>query len=355
MRLGQVLGTSDEDAGFLRADTPRRFQFPADHAAHPGYRTEWWYLTATLTGADGREFGLQFTVFRQAVAASVTRSTNPWQVRDVYMAHFALSDVAASRHVPAERLSRGHDALAGVRQEKDGHTVALEGWSLHLGAQDWQLTAATEAFAVELEITPTRGMVLQGDAGLSWKSAGQASYYYSAPRLEVAGDVRLDDQTYRVRGEGWFDHEWSTSVLSDEQIGWDWFALHLDDGRDLMAFRLRRKDGLRDPHDHGALVQGRDQYRLLRADQFELTPDAYWQDERGVAWPTAWTVQVAAEDFYRNQLRDLSGVRTWRVVAAFDDQRMRTLVPYWEGLVHVYDASAQKIGRGYMELTGYGG
>ncbi len=336
LRIGTVLGTSVDDDQFAKATGARSFAFPRDHGSHPDYRSEWWYLTVGLRTAQGREFGVQFTVFRQALFRS-NQPDDPWQNGQVYLAHVALTDVADDQHYEAERLARGHPQLAGV--SIDPLSIHVEGWRLNLDRDQWSLEAVTDTFVVKLHLEAQKPVVYQGDAGLSAKGPGQASYYYSLPRLAAHGDVTIDGQKHSVTGLGWLDREWSTSVLSADQIGWDWFALMLANGEDVMAFRLRRRDGSRDPFDHGVVVQADGTSRHLATSDFELQPLDYWRDERNVQWPIRWRLTVDNCE--------------WIVSAAIDDQRMDTLLTYWEGLVHVTDAAGQRVGQGYMELTGY--
>ncbi len=345
LRLGSVLG-EPEAAGFARAEAPRAFRFPEDHGSHPEYRSEWWYLTASLTGPDGRDFGVQFTLFRQALSSTPVIG-GPWDASQIFLAHLALTDVAAGRHVESERLARGHPRLAGVTAAP--FRAWLDGWSLAASAPglgDLVLEAQTARFAVRLRLEPVKPVVLQGEAGLSRKGPNQASYYYSVPRLVAAGELITPEGPVPVTGTAWLDREWSTSVLSAEQTGWDWFALHLDSGEDLMAFQLRRRDGRRDPYDQGMWVGADGGRRRLEAGDFALEPVRFWTDEAGRRWPVAWKMTVSTP----------AGPRRLRVEAALDDQRMDTLLTYWEGLVRVYEAGPQAggpIGTGYMELTGY--
>ena len=337
LRAANVLSEGGE--GFAKADGPRAFQFPADHAAHPAYRSEWWYLTYALKDAAGAEFGVQFTLFRRALFADGD-AAHPWRNGQGYLAHFAVTDVASSRHREAERLARGHPALAGVRQEGRQVMAWMEDWRLLMAADGpWRLHAADRGMAIALDMHPSKPVVLQGDAGLSAKGPGQASYYYSVPRLHTSGTLLIDGERHLVSGLGWLDREWSTSALSPGQIGWAWFALMLDRGDDIMAFQLRRQDGTRDPYDHGAWIGPNGSKRTLRPADFNLKPTRYWRDDQGVRWPTTWQL-------------DLGG-RQFSIQASLKDQRMDTLFTYWEGLVEVSDASGQDIGRGYMELTGY--
>ena len=341
LRVADVLGANDAGAAFARANAPREFQFPTDHGAHPDFRSEWWYLTLALEDADGREFGVQFTIFRQASYPGAA-AHDPWRNGQGYLGHFAITDVQAGAHQEAERLSRGHPALAGAwgaAAERGGFAVWLEGWRLSGVGGDWRLDARTGDMSAAIDLKPTKPIVAQGERGLSAKGPGQASYYYSVPRLRASGSLGLDGVDHQVQGIGWLDREWSTSVLGPHQVGWDWFALMLDSGEDIMAFRLRRDDGTRDPYDHGVLVDATGRPRHLGIDNFDLQPLEFWRDERGSAWPTRWSLVLDE--------------RRWEIVAPVRDQRMDTLLTYWEGLVHVRNAQGERVGRGYMELTGY--
>ncbi|MEQ8514329.1 MAG: carotenoid 1,2-hydratase, partial [Chromatocurvus sp.] len=253
LAVGEALGGTPA-AGFARADSPRSFVFPADHAAHPAYRNEWWYLTGNLETADGRRVGYQLTFFRIALAPGTPASDSAWATHQVWMAHVAVTDVAAGEHRHAERYARGGAGLAGQSTQPFG--VWLEDWRIS-GETDgdfpWTIDVNAGDFALQLTITPLKSPVLQGDNGLSQKSAapGNASYYYSITRLATRGEVRIGETTYPVTGMSWLDREWSTSALGDDQAGWDWFSLQLDSGNDLMVYRLRQKDGGTDPHSAG--------------------------------------------------------------------------------------------------------
>lgn len=354
LRVSDVLGADDAQV-FLKAGEIKPFEFPRDHGKHPDYRSEWWYLTMNLRGNDGRLFGVQFTLFRQAFLAA-PEGSSPWQSGQAYLAHFALTDVQEDAHYSDQRFARHHPANADVTL-KPRFLAQIEDWKL---AQDqdgspWRLTlqavgeSQTEGlvgkgvpFAVALNLQASSPPVLQGDHGLSRKGPGQASYYYSIPRLTTAGTVQVGEAVYAVEGLAWMDREWSTSVLSPGVVGWDWMSLHLFDGRDVMAFRLRRADGERDPYDHGLLsTQG--QRRVLHSADFSLEPIRYWRDQSGVLWPVSWLLT----------LHDGSDV--FEVRALVDDQIMSHGLVYWEGLVEVVDRSQATIaGYGYLELTGYG-
>lgn len=345
--LTERLG-GDAVSGFARALEPRAFRFPADHGPHPDYRNEWWYLTGNLVTTAGRRFGYQVTFFRIALAPPDSRTQtrrSEWATRQVWMAHVALSDAENRRHEERERFARGALGLAGARAEP--FRVWLEDWQLQASGagdgQSWELQIQTDRFSFEFTLEPLKPIVLQGDAGLSQKSAerGNASFYYSMPRLMTRGQIRLGDQALEVSGLSWLDREWSTSALGEEQAGWDWFALQLHDGRDLMYYRLRRKDGGPDPHSGGILVDPDGSGRRLGPADAALQPQRWWRSADGARYPVAWRLQLSAgPDF--------------SIEAVFDDQRMDTSVTYWEGMVDVFDAqTGEGAGRGYLELAGY--
>jgi predicted secreted hydrolase len=342
LRLGAVLGETADD-GFARADSPWAFEFPRDHGPHPEFRSEWWYLTANLRAPNGDEFGVQFTLFRQALRAEPGVG-GPWDASQIYLGHAAVTDVAAGVHLEAERLARAHPRLAGVTAAP--FRAWIDGWSLTASGDDLEglvLDVVTADFALNLRFDPVKPVALQGDQGLSAKGPGQASYYYSIPRLSAAGRIARGTTATAVTGAAWLDREWSTSVLSDDQTGWDWFALQLNSGEDLMAFQLRRRDGSRDPFDQGLWVDEAGVGRHLTAGDFVLLPLRAWRDDRGTAWPVAWSLTLTGPE----------GPRRLRIEAAIDDQRMDTLLTYWEGLVWVFDETGRRVGTGYLEMTGY--
>ena len=340
--LRTAIGNAEAGAGFAKAERPVRFVFARDHGPHPEFRSEWWYLTAVLANASGREFGVQFTLFRQGLEArpheqAASKGAAAWRGGQVFMGHAAVSDVAARRHWQDERLARGHPALAGAQASP--FKVHIEGWQLaSAGDAFWplRLMVATRRFDIDLQLTGTKPIVAQGQGGLSRKGPEQASYYYSIPRIDADGSLTIDGTTHSVTGGAWLDREWSTSVLAPEYAGWDWFALRLNDGRDLMLYRMRRLDGAPDDYDSGALIDAEGQAHILDAADFSLTVQRRWRE-----WPVAWRATLRGEP------------RAFLIRAAFDDQVMDTAVRYWEGVVHVADADGNRLGAGYMELTGY--
>jgi predicted secreted hydrolase len=343
--VAEALG-GEADAGFARAIAPRVFMFPDDHNAHPAFRNEWWYLTGQLQATDGERFGYQLTFFRIALAPEAAPRDSAWATRQLWMGHVALTAIDDETHHHDQRLARGALELAG--QTREPFAVWLEDWSLRGedgGDFPWRLAIETGDFALALTLEPQRAPVLQGDAGLSQKSAaaGNASYYYSITRLATRGTIRTDDgETSAVTGSSWLDREWSTSALGEDQTGWDWFSLQLEDGRDLMLYRLRQRGGGTDPHSAGSVIGADSHKTALGADDFALEPLRWWSSPQGARYPVAWRLRVADAGL------DL------RVEALVDDQEMATGVRYWEGAVGVRSASSGEVlGRGYLEMTGY--
>ena len=327
-----------------------RLQFPRDHASHPKYRIEWWYYTGNLADSSSRRFGFQLTFFRVGVRA---RPPNPsrWAVRDLFMAHLALSDLETGRFHFAERLNRAGPGWAGASTET--YRVWNQSWEAVLGSDGrHRLRARDGDFGIDLELEPGRQPLLHGQAGLSQKGTreGNASHYYSLTRMPARGSVRVDGREFEVVGLGWMDHEFGTSFLETEQIGWDWFALQLDSGQDLMLFQLRRSDGRPDPHSGGTLLESSGQSHALGGSDFTMEPVRTWQSPHsGARYPVQWRLSLPGR-----KLR-------LTVTAAQPDQELRTprstQVTYWEGAVVVtgtHDADPVT-GRGYLEMTGYSG
>jgi predicted secreted hydrolase len=328
--------------GFARVVEPRPFVFPRDHGPHPEYAVEWWYYTGNLAGEGGRRFGFQLTFFRFAIAPEAPERASSWAASNIYMAHFALTDAADGRFYAFERFSRGAAGLAGASGEP--FRVWLEDWSAEgQGPQGtpMRVRAAQDGVAIDLTLDAGKPPVLQGDQGLSQKSAeaGNASYYYSLTRMPASGTVRVAGANHPVTGLAWMDREWSTSALGPEQVGWDWFALHLDDGRDLMFYQLRLRGGGADPFSKGVLVAADGVYRRLARDEVALEPQGSWASPRtGGAYPAGWRLRVPADGI------DLT------LTPLLADQELPTTVVYWEGAVRIAGTQG---GYGYIEMTGY--
>lgn len=360
LSLEETLGGADT-AGFARATEPLAFTFPADHGEHPEFRNEWWYFTGNLETADGRRFGYQFTLFRGALAPAMPPRTSGWASRQAYMAHLALTDVATGRFVAFERFARGAQGLAGATPEP--FRVWLEDWSVERDANaasspyppgdarsifPLRIKARQGDVSIELLLRAGKPIVLNGDAGLSRKGEepGNASYYYSFTRLPTVGTVTTGAGEARVNGASWLDREWSTSALAEGVSGWDWFALQLGDSTELMVYRLRRADGTTDPYSAGTWVDRSGVAKSLGADDFSIERLDEWASPLdGSRYPARWQIRVP-----------LVGVDL-EVIPAVADQELDLSLRYWEGAVDLRGTSGGKAltGRGYVELTGYGG
>jgi predicted secreted hydrolase len=333
--------------GYARASEPRLFAFPDDHGPHPDYRTEWWYYTGNLATAEGRRFGFQLTFFRIAQAPAAEARPSKWAATQVFMAHFAVTDVAAGRFHPATRLVRGALDLAGATARP--FRVWAEDWSVEGEGEEalpMRLRAAEGPVAIDLVLEAGKPFVLHGERGLSRKGPeeGNASYYYSFTRMPARGVVRIGTERLAVTGSAWMDREWSTSARGADQVGWDWFALQLEDGRDLMVYRLRRRNGSIDPFSAGTIVGADGLARPLYAADVLVEPLAWWTSPRGgTRYPARWRLTVP---------REALSLEIAPVVA---DQEFAEPERYWEGAVRVQgQARGRPVdGLGYVELVGY--
>lgn len=351
-RLASLLRS--EDAGAYRQVlTGRKFEFPMDHGPHPGYRNEWWYFTGNLDSSSGRRFGFELTIFRFALAAgSLEHADSAWRTNQVYIGHFAITDVESGAFHVAQRYARGGAGLAGAVAQP--FRVWVEDWSVEASGRQgpaadasfpWQLTAHEQAIALDLELVPAKPVVLQGDEGLSRKSPapGDASYYYSIPRLRAAGNLTIGGNAYDVNGLAWLDREWSSSGLAADQEGWDWFALQLSNGSDLMFYQLRGVDGGSGGFSAGTWIDAAGGSTPLARDEVTIEVTDYWNSPRGGRYPAGWRIGIP----------DQRVALTVSPVIA--DQELSATVRYWEGAVDVEGTAASErvAGRGYVELTGY--
>ncbi|MBW4437255.1 MAG: hypothetical protein KME04_08980 [Pleurocapsa minor GSE-CHR-MK-17-07R] len=339
-------------SGFDRAVEPWAWQFPADYAAHDGFQTEWWYYTGNLVSDDGRRFGFQFTVFRRAItppdaSAADASADSEWRSNQLYMAHFAVSDIGGGQFYHSERFSRGGAGLAGATCEPVCR-VWLQDWEVLAQDADsliTRLSADAGDFALNLTLEQVKPPALQGVDGLSAKSEeeGNASYYYSLTRLPSEGTVRIGDETFTVTGNSWKDHEFSTSALGANALGWDWFGLQLDDNRELMVGQIRLTDGGRDPYFGGLLVNADGTTEYLPAESFTITPsgETWISPHTGAEYPAGWEIAIQPQ----------GEPITLTLTPLLADQELNGGgIAYWEGAVQITGSAT---GYGYAELTGY--
>ena len=355
LALALVAPPSSAQDGWSVVEPGIELAYPRDHGSHPEYRTEWWYVTGRLQSSEGRRFGYQLTVFRSGMHRGVPGDeASPLRATQAFAGHLAVTDEASGRTLLAERLRRAGSPLA--RASERDLDVVLEDWSLVRGSPGLDSNAeevislragdAGIEAALDLELRPEKGLVLHGIDGYSQKGdeVGNASAYASWTRLLTRGELRLEGRSFTVEGSSWFDHEFGTSSLGEGVVGWDWFGLQLDDGRELMLFQLRAEDGTAERLE-GTLIAGSGEPRPLATDDLHLGVTGTWESPRtGTRYPSGWTIAVPAEGI---EIR----VRPW-VPDAELLTGQSTDVVYWEGPVSV---EGSVTGGGYAELTGYAG
>ena len=338
-----ALSGEDDAAGFSRVVGPEPLQFPDDHGPHPDYRHEWWYVTGNVQDETGRHFGFQATLFRFSVASEPPEHGSALATNQLWMGHLAVTDTDAGEFHHRERFVRGGAGLAdGVASP---FRVWVEDWEM-AGVDDeampMEIRFQEDDLGVDMTVTPRKPLVLQGDQGYSRKGdhPGNASRYYSWTRLAAEGSVVVGGESHQVDGEAWMDREWGTSTLAEDQIGWDWFSVQLEDGRDVMFYQLRLEDGEIDARSKGLLVEADGASRVLNSDDVALNATRHWDSPVGMRYPVAWRMRIPEADL------DLA------LEAVLDDQELRGAFRYWEGAIRVTGNTGPD-GYGYAELTGY--
>ena len=334
-------------AGFQPALPGYEFAFPRDHGTHEGYKTEWWYYTGHLNTDDGKRYGFELTFFRVGVDRPTSNGQPPtrWALRDISLAHFAISDIDGRAFRYYEKLNRSSPFTANAAEGK--LDVFNEGWrATTLPDGSWRVVAAQGADAIDLVLTTRKPPAIHGQNGVSVKAegVGYATHYYSMTRLEVRGRVN----GRACRGLAWMDHEFGSSALRENQRGWDWFSIQLDNDSELMLYQIRRGDGTADPASSGSLVTSDGDVIHLRRDDMHITPAGKWHSPHsGGTYPMGWRVAVpkfGIDLVLQPLLRDQELVT-----------RSSTRVTYWEGAVDVSGrfGNVGTRGEGYVEMTGY--
>ncbi|MCE3223320.1 MAG: uncharacterized protein K0S58_1500 [Nitrospira sp.] len=348
----QSIATDTSLQSFSIATPGYHYRFPEDHGAHERFRTEWWYYTGHLTAGDGRAFGFQLTFFRRGIPPDqVKTDPSTWSLHQLYLAHFALTDLRSGQFLYADKLSR--EGLGKAGAATDRLRVWIDRWSVSTDDQvpDGQrLQAATDEFAIDLQVISKKSPTLHGQQGISHKGAApeQASHYYSLTRLATKGEIRVGTETFPVTGLSWMDHEFGSADLGRDIVGWDWFSLQLSDSTELMWYSLRRADGSADSVSSGTLVLADGQTRPLSAQDVTIEPLAHWTSPRSNArYPQRWRLSAPSLGLNLD------------VRSLLADQELNTAhstrVIYWEGAVSATGQihGAPVTGRGYVELTGY--
>ncbi len=347
------------------------WSFPEDHWARDGYKTEWWYFTGHLEAETGERFGYQFTIFRVGLVGDRPEIASSWTAKDLVMGHVALSllpdptgRTAATtgegknggRHRFSEVVYRASALLGGFGTYPDSliawcrPPAGTEGdWRLTWNGTgfDFEMKDDGRGFEFALTTRPIKPMVFQGPDGFSRKSHGttSASQYYSFTRMATEGTLKVDGRTFPVTGNSWMDKEFGSNQLGEQQVGWDWFSLQLDDGREVMLYLLRDKNEQID-YASGTLVDASGETRYLTRDEFDLSASGTWTSPDGITYPSGWRLLLPTADIVCDIEPELA-----------DQENRSSIVPtmrYWEGAVRVTDTAGQGLGQGYVELTGYG-
>lgn len=319
------------------------YSFPRDHGSHDKYRTEWWYYTGHLRADDGREYGFELTFFRVGISREPVQTR--WDLRNLALAHFAVTDVAARDFRYYEKLNRASPFTAAAAAERlDVFNEAWRAVTLPDGA--WRIAAQSGRDAIDLTLRARKPPAVHGENGVSVKAEGigYASHYYSMTRLEVGGTVN----GRHCSGEAWMDHEFGSSALRENQQGWDWFSVQLDNETELMLYVIRRRDGTADTTSSGSLVTADGNVIHLRHDQMRIEATGRWHSSKsGATYPMGWRVAVPQ---FRVDLTLSPLLQEQELVT-----RESTRVTYWEGAVRASGSFANVAvsGEGYVEMTGY--
>ena len=339
-----AVGTGSE---FKPAVPGRTLSFPRDHGKHPEFQTEWWYFTGNVQSNDGSPWGFQLTFFRRGITRQYREGASAWAVRDLYPAHFALTDIKNGKFFHAELLSREGPGLAEASSED--LSVRIKDWQAVMKGSKIHITARKGNRALDLDLVPLKPPVLHGESGYSRKgdSEDQASYYYSFTRLKAEGTITAAGIKQKVSGTAWMDHEFASSILKQDQAGWDWFSIQLDNNTELMVFHMRKKDGTPERR-FGTFVGKGGRAVNLANKRIVIAPHETWTSPRTKAvYPCRWNISIP------DIKMDLE------VIPVMKDQEISseksTGIVYWEGAVKVKGTrDGRKVrGKGYVELTGY--
>ena len=330
----------------------RKLSFPSDHASHPDYKIEWWYYTGHLEAESGKRYGYQVTFFRFGLRDRQKEESNehPTLFSDLYMAHFALSDLNQKKFFFRERVNRGYGDKAGAATDR--YLVWNEDWKVESDGKNHLIQVSDRGKSLRLRLASLKAPVLHGQNGLSQKGEGEgrASYYYSLTRMQTQGEIEVDGKKEKVQGLSWMDHEFGSNQLREDQVGWDWFSIQLDSQTELMLYLIRRKDGSSDPYSSGTLVNPDGTTKHLALKDFRIEVVERWKSSKsGATYPMKWKVTIPAEEI------------ELEIVPAFPNQELitnrSTRVTYWEGAVRLTGTLRGKSigGTGYVEMTGYAG
>jgi predicted secreted hydrolase len=325
-----------------------RYKFPRDHFNHPDFQTEWWYYTGNLKSSDGHRFGFELTFFRQAVSRDPSSSAT-WEVKDLYLAHLALSDLDRGKFFHSERTNRSGPGIAAVSESLG--RLWNGNWQIQWHGNDQELSAVDPRFQLQLLLRPEKAPIVHGENGVSQKAEGpgRASHYISLTRLATSGVIELDKKKIEVSGSSWMDHEFFTHQLADDQTGWDWLSIQLDDHTELMLFHIRRHDGSIDPYSAGTYVDAEGRATHLRSTDLKLEPseEKWTSPVTGATYPIHWKIAIPILGIELDAKTPLASQEL--------TGNSRLAPNYWEGAIFLSGKrnSQPLSGAGYLEMTGY--
>ncbi len=324
------------------------FAFPKDHASHDAFKTEWWYYTGHLVSKDNKRYGYELTFFRTGVDTSSSPKASPWDVKDIFLAHFAITDKSNRTFHYFEKLNRSGLNSSGAKL--DHYYVFNENWSVEQLGDRFVLKADTPDFGLHLSLNSAKPPVVHGLNGVSQKASckGCASHYYSMTRLKSDGYLYLNGQSVPVTGISWMDHEFGSNQLTAEQVGWDWFSVQLDNNTELMLYVMKKTNNEIDTNSSGTIIYSDGTSKHINQSDFSIKTNRIWKSPHtnGV-YPVDWTVKIPSEKL------ELT------LIPTLDDQELRTAkstgVSYWEGATSVKGTVSGKSvdGQAYVEMTGY--
>lgn len=339
-----LLNLLSDSPNFIEGQIPQsnyEILLPEDHYDHSNFRNEWWYFTGNLKDTNQKEFGYQFTIFRFNNNQDDINSL--WSASDIYLGHLAISDIDEAKYFSKEVFFRNSElGFAGgdIQQNK----IWISNWEIKFDGDTVHLSARQDELIVDLILESKSRPVYHGDNGYSEKGSENtnASYYYSITDYETNGKITINNKIHEVSGKSWFDHEWSSGVLPNDVVGWDWFSLRFDEGSQLMIYQLRDNAGLPTKFSAGTFIEKNTQVIKLNSEQFELNPVGNWNsDLTDISYPLQWEIKIS----------DLN--INIRIKPKINNQEFNNTIIYWEGAVNILNNSNQRIGEGYMELTGY--
>ena len=337
-----------QSSDFQQVIGHREFTFPDDHGPHPDYGVEWWYFTGNLSTEDKRHFGYQLTLFRVGLGQGEVKRESHWSTSQLYMGNLALSDVQNTKFYAFERVNReALDFSGAVVTDEGNFRIWIDDWIIDGAGSDQptvRIIAKEGLLKIDLTLQSTKPVILNGQLGLSRKNQelGGASYYYSCTRMATEGFITLGEENMQVAGLSWMDREWSTSALSEKQIGWDWFGLQLSDGRDLMLYQFLTEEGKVDSNSSGTIIEQDGTYHFLNFDDFAITNLDHWISRvSGTQYPSTWQIEIPDHGL------DIT------IKPYFEDQEFNGIIRYWEGAVSLVGSSDSRFvtGSGYVEMT----